>query len=88
MTTTNSNQNKEKYWKLVLELGDNFGYDADEMHAILKYKFLSYKIDFLEDEVVVVPSTSKIGSKEFTSYLSKVEKFTSSLKLPKNFFKN
>ena len=81
MTTTTSNQIKEKYWKLVLELGDNFGYDADEMHAILKYKFLSYKIDFLEDEVDVVPSTSKLTAKEFTSPLSKVEEFASILRV-------
>ena len=35
---------------------------------------------FLGDEMVVVPSTSKLNSKDFEDYLSKVEVFASILK--------
>ena len=82
MTTTTIKQNEKKYWKLIEDLGDFLGYDADEMHAIMKSKILSYKQDFYGDEVVVVPSTSKLNSKDFEDYLTKVEEFASSLELP------
>jgi hypothetical protein len=82
MTTTTLNQNEKKYWKLIEDLGDLLGNDADEMHALMKYKFLSYKHDMLGDEMVVVPSTSKLNSKDFEDYLTKVEEFAFTLKLP------
>ena len=71
-------QNK-RYWKLIEELGSFLGYDAGEMHELLKYKFLSYKQEMLGDEMVVVPSTSKLTIKEFVEYLDKVERFASTL---------
>jgi hypothetical protein len=82
MTTTTINQNEKKYWKRIEELGSFLGYDEGEMHALMKYKFLSYKQDMLGDEMVVVPSTSKLNSKDFEDYLTKVEEFAFSLELP------
>ena len=82
MTTTTINQNENKYWRLIEDLGDFLGYDADEMHALMKYKFLSHKVEMLGDEMVVVPSTSKLNSKDFEDYLTKVEEFASTLGLP------
>ena len=82
MTTTTINQSEKNYWKLIEELGDFLGYEADEMHALMKYKFLSYKQDMLGDEMVVIRSTSKLNSKDFEDYLSKVEEFASTLNLP------
>ena len=71
-------QNK-RYWALVTELGSFLGYEEQEMHELMKYKFLSYKQEMLGDEMVVVPSTSKLNIKEFVEYLSKVERFAVSL---------
>ena len=71
-------QNK-RYWKLTSELGSYLGYDEGEMHELLKYKFLSYKQEMLGDEMVVIPSTSKLSVKEFVEYLDKVERFASTL---------
>ena len=79
MTTTTINQNENKYWRLIEDLGDFLGYEADEMHALMKYKFLSYKQEMLGDEMVVIPSSSKLTIKEFVDYLSKVEVFASTL---------
>ena len=45
----------------------------------MKYKFLSYKQEMLGDEMVVIPSSSKLTIKEFVDYLSKVEVFASTL---------
>ena len=67
-------QNK-RYWALIQELGSFLGYEDFEMHELMKYKFLSYKQEMLGDELVVIPSTSKLTIKEFVSYLDQVERF-------------
>ena len=74
-----STQQNKRYWALIKELGDFLGYDEGEMHELMKYKFLSYKQEMLGDEMVVIPSTSKLTIKEFVSYLSQVERFAVSL---------
>ena len=74
-----STQQNRRYWKIIQELGSYLGYDEGEMHELMKYKFLSYKQEMLGDEMVVIPSTSKLNIKEFVDYLSKVEVFASSL---------
>ena len=74
-----STQQNKKYWVLIEDLSDYLGYDEIEMHELMKYKFLSYKQDMLGNEMVVVPSTSKLTIKEFVEYLSKVERFASEL---------
>lgn len=74
-----STQQNKKYWKLISELGSFLGYDEGEMHELMKYKFLSYKQEMLGDEMVVIPSSSKLTIKEFVEYLSKVERFASTL---------
>ena len=71
-------QNK-KYWALIGELGTYLGYSEHEMHELMKYKFLSYKQEMLGDEMVVIPSTSKLAIKEFVDYLANVENFAVSL---------
>ena len=70
-----STQQNKRYWALIKELGDFLGYDEGEMHELMKYKFLSYKQEMLGDEMVVIPSTSKLTIKGFVSYLSQVERF-------------
>ena len=70
-----STQQNRKYWKIIQELGSYLGYEDFEMHELCKYKFLSYKQDMLGDEMVVIPSSSKLTIKEFVDYLSKVEHF-------------
>ena len=74
-----STQQNKRYWALIKELGNFLGYDEGEMHELLKYKFLSYKTEMLGDEMVVIPSTSKLTIKEFVAYLDKVERFAVSL---------
>ena len=71
-------QNK-RYWALIKELGSFLGYEDAEMHELMKYKFLSYKTEMLGDEMVVIPSTSKLTIKEFVSFLNQVERFAVSL---------
>ena len=51
------------YWALITELGSFLGYNTEEMHLMMAYKYLSYKNELLGDEVVVVPSTTKLKYK-------------------------
>ena len=74
-----STEQNKMYWALIAELGSFLGYEEQEMHELMKYKFLSYKQEMLGDELVVIPSTSKLTIKEFVEYLSKVERFASEL---------
>lgn len=74
-----STEQNKRYWALIKELGSFLGYDEGEMHELMKYKFLSYKQEMLGDEMVVIPSTSKLTIKEFVEYLEKVERFAVSL---------
>lgn len=71
-------QNK-RYWRLINELGSYLGYEPEEMHQMMKYKYLSYKQEMLGDEMVVIPSTSDLTIKEFIEYCNNVEKFAISL---------
>ena len=74
-------QQNKRYWALITELGSFLGYDTEEMHQMMAYKYLSYKNELLGDEVVVVPSTSKLRIKEFNEYYDKVEQFAYTLGL-------
>ena len=74
-----SNAQNKRYWRLVNELGSYLGYSPEEIHNMMKYKYLSYKEDLLGDEITVVPSTSELKIKEFIEYQNNVEKFAISL---------
>ena len=71
-------QNK-RYWRLINELGSFLGYEPEEMHQMMKYKYLSYRQEMLGDEMVVIPTTSQLTIKEFIEYCNNVERFAVSL---------
>ena len=72
-------QQNKMYWALVTELGSFLGYNTEEMHAMLAYKYLSYKQEMLGDEMVIVPSTTKLNIKQFAEYYDKVCQFAYTL---------
>jgi len=71
-------QNK-RYWELLTEIGKHLGYNPNEMHALMAYKYLAYKDSILNEEVTVIPSTTSLTIKEFGNYMNNVENFASSL---------
>lgn len=63
------------YWGVVVSLlGEHFGYEPDEMHEALKFKFLRKH----EDVLMTVGSTAKMDTKEFGEYLDKVIRWAAS----------
>jgi hypothetical protein len=59
------------YFGVVVEiLSKHTGYTSDEMHEILKYKFLKVK-----GKMEYIQSTTKLTTAEFESYLEKIKQW-------------
>lgn len=78
-----SNSQNRYYWAVVVkELRDHTGYTEDEIHEILKYKFLSYPLDLLVKEndketIYVAKSTTSLTTSEMENYLSRIREWAS-----------
>jgi hypothetical protein len=70
--STRSTQSNRYYWGVVVKiLADHCGYDSDELHEALKFKFLSEKI--MDDKgLVKIGSTARLNTDEFIQYTNKV----------------
>lgn len=76
------NQNNY-YWGVVVQmLADELGYDIDEMHEVLKFRFLQKEMEFKVKEKVEVlkgtMSTTELNTKEFEKYLLNIRTWASS----------
>ena len=58
---------------MVAILGDHCGYDPEEMHLALKFKFLRKGKEGLE----TVTSTTDLSTVEFESYLERIRRWAS-----------
>lgn len=64
-----TNQNSY-YWGIVLKmLADYLGYTVDEIHELMKYKFLPKREVYGQE---VVGSTQNLKTNEFEDYLSRI----------------
>jgi hypothetical protein len=70
----NLSQN-DKYWAILEGLSDHLGYTKDELHELLKYKYLKYAKEIAGQPVVVVPSTSDLDTAQFAEYIENVLSF-------------
>jgi|TARA_Y100001938_G_C8090524_1_gene434738 hypothetical protein len=79
--TRSLNQNAY-YWRCIVQvMADELGYFPDEMHEILKAKFLS-EYQILEHQerkagVLYVKSTTRLNTKEFELYVEKIRIWSS-----------
>ncbi len=68
-------QNK-LYWKWITCIGDEIGYERDELHAIMADKFLPDEIvEYGGKQIKKDKSTSRLNTKEFTEYLEKIDRW-------------
>ncbi len=72
-----SNNQNRYYWGIVIDiLSNHTGFSRDEMHDVLKYKFLQgwkqleTKVGIIE--VDYVKSTRDLSTKEFEDYLGEI----------------
>ena len=72
--TRSLSQNKY-YWGVIIQiLSDYFGYDKEEMHEALKFKFLKRHGD---TDLVTAGSTAKLSTVGFTEYIDDIIRWAS-----------
>lgn len=60
-------------------IGQELGYETEEIHAVFKDKFLTGEtVVFQGKGFYVTPTTTTLNTKEFTEYLDKIDRFASS----------
>jgi hypothetical protein len=71
------------YWGVIIDLlSEHCGFTTDEMHEILKHKFLRRSVWIvkkhgIEEQSIITKSTQELTTKEFEDYLSKVREWSS-----------
>ena len=68
-------QQNKRYWALITEMSSYLGHTTDEVHDLMRYKFLSYKELVGNEEITRVPSTTGLKIKAFNEYYDQVEQF-------------
>jgi hypothetical protein len=64
-------------WKWIQIMGDDLGYEKDDLHAVLTVKFLgTVDIEAMGEKISQPVSTSKLNVKEFSVYLGRIEVFS------------
>ena len=86
-----NNRSKEQnslYWKWIDILSKEIGFTKDEMHELIKYKFLKRNVvDDKGVESVVLKSTTTLTTKEFTLLMNDLLYWSSdtlNINLPSN----
>lgn len=74
---TRSGQQNRYYWGVVIErLSNHTGFTKDEMHEVLKYKFLSFEKESRDGQkFIVTRSTVSLDTKEMEDYLESVRRW-------------
>lgn len=74
-----SNEQNSRYWKLITELGKHIGYEPDETHDLMRFKYLK-RVDYvLGKPVPILKSTTKLTTAEMAEYQEAIERFGSEL---------
>jgi hypothetical protein len=64
------------YWGVVINiLSNHTGFEPEEVHEVLRAKFLKYRTVVFEEEIEVTKSTKNLDTKEFEEYLEKIRMF-------------
>lgn len=73
---TRSNNQNRYYWSVVVgTLSNELGYTVEEMHEVLKYKFLPKKEIDIKGEHYTIGTTTKLKTDEFEKYLEEIRRF-------------
>ena len=70
-----SSEANRRYWALITGLGKHVGYTQDEMHEIMRYKFLRNMIEINGESVPLLSSTTKLNTAQFADYMDAIERF-------------
>jgi hypothetical protein len=68
-----TNEQNKYYWGVVIPiLADYFGYESDEMHMVLRGKFLRIH-DEKHPDFVIAKSTTKLSTTDFVEYIEVIQ---------------
>ncbi len=70
-----SSQQNKLYWSLITEMSNYLGHTTEEVHDLMRYKYLSFKELVGNEEITRVPSTTQLSIKTFNEYYEKVSQF-------------
>ena len=67
---------QNKYlWHLYRILGDYLGYEPEEIHELLTYRYLREEKEIKNETVIVITRTSTLNTEEFNEYIRQVKFF-------------
>jgi hypothetical protein len=70
-----TNEQNKYYWGVVIPiLADYFGYESDEMHMVLRGKFLRIH-DEKHPDFVIAKSTTKLSTTDFVEYIEVIQRW-------------
>lgn len=65
-------------WLSCIAKDGELGYSAEELHTVFAQKFLGIKAKIIYGEQVLnIPSTTKLNTSQFAEYLNRIEAFAS-----------
>lgn len=74
----NRSVDQNKYlWHLYRILGDYLGYDPEELHELLTYRYLREEKTVKNEKIIVIARTSTLNTQEFNDYVKQVKFFAS-----------
>ena len=74
-----SDSQNSMYWDFITEFGEYLGYTKEEMHDVLRFKYLSNNIIVGNEMLPALRSTTKLNVKEFVTYFASIERWASEL---------
>lgn len=72
-------EQNSRYHKLITELGKHLGYEHDEMHDIVRFKFLRNRIEIEGEAFPLLKSTTKLTTIEMMELQDAIERWGVSL---------
>lgn len=77
-----SNEQNRYYWGVCIALlSEHTGFDREEMHEILKRRFLRHTVwvhhkDGIQEQVVISKTTTKLTTKQFEEFLTGIRQWS------------
>lgn len=72
-------EQNSRYWSLLTDLGRHLGYEAEELHDALRFKFLRQRVEIGDEALPLMKSTTKLSVEEMNEYMEAIERWAATL---------
>ena len=66
-------EQNDRLWHLYTSIGNHLGYTPDEMHTLMRFKFLRSAREKDGEVIEVIKSTTKLSVKDMSDYQTSIE---------------